>query len=468
MLKSRFKLLCGSLFVLALALRLFYAFDSKVEDAIVGDINYYTLYAWNLEQTQTFSSSLPNDEKKFPDSFRGPGYPMMLAAMMAIAGNAKISIGEGTHGRSKLIAEPSTWMTFAYIFQSVLGALSVLIAIAIARFWLAEEPSLLVGLSIALWPHLIVFCATLLSETLFGFSLLLALWMTLKANRGRQRFMAGGAGMAFGAAYLINPVVALLPLLIAIGFALQRRTYLAIIFAAAYLLLPLSWAARNTTIDADSPGATSRLVQNFVEGSWPQFLTALNSRFANETSAEIVAAEADEEKVFETDPKAGFQLVRERMALDPLYYINWYLFEKPYLLWAWSVRVGWGDIYFLATPVSPFARIALLKGIKYVFALLNPTFFVFALFAICLAAVRSIRNGIEKSFPLFVIASAVVYFTGVHVVLQAEPRYSIPYRPEEVLLAITASTWLVDRFARTWTAQRNHRMTELAEMEADS
>ena len=45
-----------------------------------------------------------------------------------------------------------------------------------------------------------------------------------------------------------------------------------------------------------------RAEQNFVEGSWPAYHTAMNSRFSNEISASIVQAIADEEAAFIADP----------------------------------------------------------------------------------------------------------------------------------------------------------------------
>jgi hypothetical protein len=36
-----------------------------------------------------------------------------------------------------------------------------------------------------------------------------------------------------------------------------------------------------------------------------------------------------------------------------------------------------------------------------------------------------------------------LYVTAVHVVLQAEPRYAISYRPVEMLLAVSALAWAI-------------------------
>jgi len=184
-----------------------------------------------------------------------------------------------------------------------------------------------------------------------------------------------------------------------------------------------------------------------VQGSWPEYLAAYNARFSDDIARKIVAAEAAEETTFVANPKAGLALMRERLAQNPGYYLYWYIVQKPFLLWDWSVRVGWGDIYFLATEKSPYERLSVLRLIKNSFALLNPVFF--ALAALCAFALVVARwRGATTEFGLTLVARLAVYVTALHVVFQAEPRYAIPYRAEEVLLAVTAGAWGVGKLRR--------------------
>jgi 4-amino-4-deoxy-L-arabinose transferase-like glycosyltransferase len=447
--KSRFVFLCSLLVLLGFALRVFYAFDAKPENPILGDINEYVLYAWNLHQTGTFSSTLPNNELIVADSYRGPGYPLMLAGAMSLAGNAKLYLRDAGGDRSSLVADPSTWVSYSYLTQALLGALSVLLTIAIARKWLGTAASLSAGLIVALWPHSIVFSATLLSETLFGFLLLLSLWLLSNGQQNRNPTSAAVAGLAFGVSYLVNPILALFPLFAAMILIRQKSLRLGTVFLVAYLVIPLAWIIRNATIESPH-GAGARVAQNFVQGSWPQFLTALNSRFSNEISAQIVEAEVEEERAFIADPRIGIDSVLERMSLDPGYYASWYLLKKPFLLWDWKLGVGWGDIYFLATPNSPFERIPILKATKQLFAGINPALFALAALTAVGIAIKSLTRRSKIAFPLAATAWMALYLTAVHTVLQAEPRYSIPYRPMEILLAVTAITWLCDYIQKQW------------------
>lgn len=455
---SRFILLCSLVVLLGFALRVFYAFDAKPVDPIRGDINEYVLYAWNLKQSKTFSSTLPNQGPILADNYRGPGYPLLLAGAMSLAGNAQLYLRPADAGRMVLVADPSTWMMYVFFAQALLGALSILLTIALARRWLSYPASVFAGLITALWPHSIVFSATLLSETLFGFLLMLAIWLLSKCEESdRKLMMAALAGLAFAAGYLVNPIIALFPILTAAALMLNRKAHIATVLLIVYLFVPLAWMARNASLESPH-GVGARIAQNFVQGSWPQFLTALNSRFANDISAQIVQAEAEEERAFVADPVTGMSSVMERMSVDPGYYASWYLLKKPFLLWDWNLAVGWGDIYFLVTPNSPFKRVLLLKATKQVFEAMNPILFGLAAIAAFSAAFGSLRRRSTITFALAITAWMALYLTAVHTVLQAEPRYSIPYRPLEVLLAITAVSWTYGLF-QSWRSRRAKKIT---------
>jgi hypothetical protein len=443
------------LFLLALALRMFYAFDAKVRNPIIGDVNQYVLYAWNLTHFGTFSSTLPTGNTPVvADNYRGPGYPVMLAGAMRLAGDARLGLQpEGDH--YTLVAETTTWINYVYLMQALLGALSVVLTIAIARFWLSPPAALLAGTLVALWPHLVVFSAALLSETLFGFALLLALWQLCSAQRANSGPGMALSGLAFGATYLVNPLIALFPVLTALLLVWRKHARLSVIFVVAYLIAPVSWGMRNAGLDEQAHGAVERAAQNFVQGSWPEYLTAFNSRFSNEIARKIVDAEAEEETAFVANPRNGLAAMHERIALDPGYYLWWYIARKPFLLWDWNVRVGWGDIYFLATERSPYEQVPVLKVLRNSFAFLNPGFF--ACGALCvLALIVAVFRRRPIEFALGTVALLALYVTVVHVVLQAEPRYSIPYRAEEVLLAITTCAWISEKLRR-FSADRTQR-----------
>jgi hypothetical protein len=429
----------------ALLLRLLYVGMSQVEYPIRGDSNQYVLYAWNLTHRATFSTSMPDEPEAVPDSYRGPGYPLLLAATMVAAGHADLPLRPGPGGLTALGRESDTWMTLAQLLQALLGAATVALVIATMRLWAAPGWALAAGAITALWPHLVSFSGVLLSETLFGFVLMLALWLLCRCVERPDARSAAAAGIGWGCACLVNPVAGLFPLLAgAVMVRSSRRA--ALIFVLGFAVLPAAWAIRNSAV-AQGPGALERIEQNFVQGSWPQYHTAFNSRFDNAISRRIVAAIDGEFQTLHASPGTGLAAIADRFAVDPPYYLRWYLLSKPFLLWDWDVRIGAGDIYYLPTTHSPFARIPLLAMLKTALRWLNPVFFLLAAAAAFAGAWATLFRA-RASRPFGLLCLLALYLTAVHVALQAEPRYSVPYRPEEIMLAVAALAWITFALAR--------------------
>ena len=421
--------------MLALLLREYFILVTHVEAPIRGDIREYIDYAWNLLHRHTFSNAQPGSAVVVPDAYRGPGYPLFLAASM-LAGGAG-----------------DRWYFIALHAQALLGTITVLMGILLARHWLARGWSLAAGALMAVWPHHIAATGALLSEVVFGFALMLALLLTAQAGRQRSTGWAIAAGIAWGCAWLVNPITLLFPLLVALVFwraGIGRQGAYLLVIA---LMFAGVWAGRNATLppQSDTPG---RATINFVQGSWPQFLRALNdARLTGPTASpiprQIVQAVDEETRLFAKDPQAGLHSMADRMALDPGYYARWYAFGKPWLLWDWDIRVGTGDVYYHAVTHSPLETHPLLHNMKATLRALNPAIFLLSV----LAAAGIIGHGLRRRASLalapLLVALFFVYVTLMHTALQAEPRYAIPYRPMQLLLAVTtlavASGWLRGR-----------------------
>ena len=88
----------------------------------------------------------------------------------------------------------------------------------------------------------------------------------------------------------------------------------------------------------------------------------------------------------------------------------------------------------------------MLRGLRSLLHLLNPLVFVLALAGLLAIARRSWRG--EGSGAAMLTALAFVYVTAIHNVFQAEPRYAIAYRPEELLLAFAALAALAEAWRR--------------------
>jgi len=154
-----------------------------------------------------------------------------------------------------------------------------------------------------------------------------------------------------------------------------------------------------------------------------------------------------EERVMRSDPREGLGLVGRRMAAAPMHYLAWYL-SKPALLWDWSIRMGMGDIYVYPTAHSPFDHNPLLRAWVSVCHGLNPLLMLLA-FAGCIAVLwRAPPAGIASIAGLLLL-----YVTLLYSALQAEPRYAIPFRSLEILLACHTlqrlASWVEARRAMT-------------------
>ena len=430
----RFPWLVLALTLLALVLRAAYFTGSQVASPIVGDIVDYWSYAWNLVQHGVFSHAPPGPAIPAPDSWRGPGYPFFLAVCLRLAG------GDMTGG-----------VVVAQWAQLFLGALLVPLTCALGRNWLSRNFALFAGLLVAVWPHLVVFASTLLSETLLASLLLLMMWLGSLAQQRRDWRLALAAGAVAGCAALVNPLVLLFPPVLALLLLVRGERRVALACLGAFALVAGAWSLRNAGLPSEA-SAADRARTNLVQGSWPLFHAANNDRFDNEIAAAYYANIEREVQLLNSNPEAGYAQIGARLREEPGAYAYWYLLAKPWLLWDWSVRVGWGDVYFLQTTRSPFERVPVFRALHAVAKALNPLVFALALAAALwsLATLLRPRQASPEALARLQVALLCCYVTAVHTVLQAEPRYAVAYRPLELLLAVSA----IALAAQAWTRRR--------------
>lgn len=409
----RFVLYAFGVALFGLLLRELFVLLAIVPDPFEGDASAYMAYVRHIVHDGTFSMAY-NADAVTPDAYRSPGYPLFLAAFVKPIGI-------------------SGWYHYVVQGQILLGTATVALSIALAREYLPRGWALLVGGLMATQPHHIAASAFLLSEVLLAFVVTLALYATARALRGRSTGWALAGGVAFGAGFLINPILALFPSLL-----LFWRTREAVIVALVAVLFVGGWSVRNASIPESH--ANDRAYVNLVQGSYPLYHAAYNNRTLNPDAkavSDVIDAEA---AAMLRDPAAGLVTMRERMAREPAEYLRWYL-GKPYLLWDWEVRIGAGGIYTQTVEMSPLDRIPILRAMSAIARGINP--FLFAL-AAGFAALALWRRTAVLPALLF------VYVTAIHTVLQAEPRYAIAYRSVEMLLAVGGLAWLTQ-----WVASQS-------------
>jgi hypothetical protein len=425
--------------VVALTLRLYFVTHAQVlqavdQESVRGDASQYYDYAWNIVHRGVFSSALPSEAVALPDSYRDPGYPLLLALAM------------------RLTDSFDTFYACVLIAQAILGAATVTLLVLAARHWLPPRPLAVVALIMAVWPHSLSIPAYLLTETLTGFLCAAAFVATEYASRNHKPSIWAVAGAAWSLAGMTNavllPFAALLAILLYLRLRIDRRAALAL--ALASLVLPAGWTIRSTTLPTGA-SSTSRAVTNFVQGSWPSYHDAFRSaRHRDFHGTEDLRLMQTEMDALQARPRDGFALMFDRMRVRPLAYVGWYMW-KPALLWAWDIRIGQGDIYIYPTRDSPLASTGPLWVIRAACYLANPAILALMILGIVLTALDRDSDVVASS-----AAALVLFVTLIYSALQSEPRYAIPFRGVEMLLAARGALYL-----KSWAHNRSKKVRHL-------
>lgn len=402
--------------LLALTLRLYFVTTVVVDHPIRGDAIQYVTAAWNLIHRHVFSIAPPNTPVIYGDSYRDPGFPSFLAIWLS------------------LFSETGPWYLATLVAQASLGAATITLLMIASRRWIPDSWLVAAGLLMAIWPHSVTICSYLLSETLFGFLCALALFL-LSTGATRQSYgWFTASGLCFGAAALTNAMLLpFAPLLAAAMFMLQPATRkYAIVLALSGLLMPFMWQIRNAQLPSTGHDASGRALLNLVQGSWPDYHSSWRAHviYHLPDTDHVQQKIEDEYNVVRGNFAHGLSAMYSRMSQAPFRYLAWYA-SKPAHLWGWGIQIGDGDIYVNPTLNSPFMFNPVLRVMAAACEALNPILAVLAGWG-CLSTLRNSRRA-----PMIALAISLMtlYVTGVYSLLQAEPRYAIPFRCIEILLA---------------------------------
>ena len=325
--------------------------------------------------------------------------------------------------------------------QAVLGALTASLSASIACRDLGSAYGWAVGVLMAVWPHLVTINGYLLSETLYGFLLVATLWLLGGVERGGHIARAIAAGGTAGLAWLTNPVSGAIWLAWAVWMMVRGARRAGVVFALVLALAPLGWSMRNS-IDVPTGASSSddRAWVNLVQGSHPAYHDVHMAKLL-ETMTPAQQAEwgeiAAEVELGTRSRAQGLRRLGARLAESPGDSLLWYAVRKPLLLWDWSIRIGQGGFYVYPTYDSPFEYSMLFRIAASLAYALNPAIGIGALAGILLCMFAELRHAraMRLRADLVFVALTLFVATAVHVVLQAEPRYAIPYRPFEFIAA---------------------------------
>ena len=331
------------IFLMALGLRLYYVNTAVIDTPIRADAAKYYTIANNLLNLGVYSSQ--TGTKPVPEIAITPGYPFFIASVLSMArDNPRFSYG--------LILN----------LQAVLGAVIVLITYLVGLLFLPFWAALAAGLLAALSPHLIVICGYVLTEALFTFFFMLAVYLVLQAWLRAASHLFLCFGLVAGIASLVRPALGLYPFCVAAGLLLITRPGKIRLKIAGFIILgflvvwgPWSYwkhqAAANMTV-AYSPTAAS-----FALGIYPDLIYQ-DPRLRGFPYMEDPAY---------TDMSRNFRnalaVLQERVAAEPARYLYWYAVGKPLTYWSWSIIAGQGGLLsirwfhpFTITTILPMPR----------------------------------------------------------------------------------------------------------------
>jgi 4-amino-4-deoxy-L-arabinose transferase-like glycosyltransferase len=213
--------------------------------------------------------------------FRTPGYPLLLAPILALLGDGPAAI----------------WA--ARVAGAGLGVLTVGLTICWARLLLGRRASLWAGAMAAVYPGLIGLSVMVLSEALFCPLMVAQLlcWSLAEVSLARtwQRVWSGLAGVTCGAAILTRPSWLLfLPLAVVVGLLWSRnrrvpRLWNWAVMCAACLLIMLPWWIRNYRVAGHFVPSTLQAGASLYDGWNPRASGASNMWFTAEYARRVRA-----------------------------------------------------------------------------------------------------------------------------------------------------------------------------------
>lgn len=412
-------------FFIAVLLRVNYVRKTVDDITIARDAEHYVTYGRNLAFYRTFSKQ--NDKfTPIPDSFRSPGYPFFIALAMKIGGESK-------------------YLKLVVYTQAFLSAALVPLTFFAGMFFLPIPAAIAAALLVAISPHLVTTTACLLTETLYSFLLLSAICVFQLALRNFTIWLAGTAAVLFGCAFLTNETTLFIPIILSLviiwgGYFStgqligKRKTYAITFFLAIYMIFPICWWLRGYyNVPTTAQKGSDRAVVTMSHGAYPGFI------HKNPFYKRFPYREDPQQPVFASSLRNFSKILWSRTKNEPLRYMVWYLFGKPFYLWNWNIIQGAGDIYINPVKNSLFVESEIAGGVNRAMKFLHPLLLVSALMSVPMIYLikkpkRIISNYLRQT-PLVPLAICI-YFTIIYTIFAPWPRYSIPLRPELYLCAI--------------------------------
>ena len=406
----------------SLALKIAYINTTEIISPIRADAAQYVLYGYNLYKHGIYSQE--KSKSPTPDSFRSPGFPLLIALAFHLGGT-------------------DNFYLLTLVMQIIITSLLVPLSYLLARILLPNLGALSVSFLVAFSPHLMSISSYLLSESLLSFLFLIALTCFLYGIKHSNKSLIISSYIFFGLSYLTNEVTFFMPFVVSgFTFIYMLRTkqpnnnfnsYKIILLGLViFSLFPSGWLLRNSLhVSSNSITSNSRALNTLTHGTYPDFIYK-DPRFKYFPYREDPAQPA-----YSSSITTFIEIFTKRVKERPFRYLTWYTIEKPYYLWTWDIMQGQGDIYIYPVKNSLFTKFTFANDIKNLLKYLH----ILLHFSIYVGFISLLlqRNHKEDNLNIYLLFAVFFYLTIIYAIFVPWPRYAIPYRP----LFYTIGVWSI-------------------------
>lgn len=383
-----------------------------------GDSAKYLSYAYNLKNFGIYgmdhltlyppgTAAEVIRERVKPDAVVSPGYPLFLSAFLGGEYTGK----QFDAARLSQVILSSITILLAYFVFSGFGSVYGLAAAALT----------------AMSPHLINMNLFLLTEPLFCFLLLGAMFHLARIRPESGALVYLAAGLLFGFATLTRPWI--------IGYALIVALYLVVsplktgIAKPALLLigflLPIApWIIRNDYVlgfSAD-PALTAISVHH---GMYPYMMYDMRPETLG------FAYRADPKAAELNSLTSTLHELKKRYLENPSLYLRWYLLGKVNTVFSWGLLAAASDIFVYKVGKSPYFSLPQFYMTRFYMEQIHQSLTILSFAGVLLVWLpnRVLKLSQSALFVARSISLLMIYFIILHIIGAPFPRYSIPLRP---------------------------------------
>lgn len=396
---------------LGLALRLFVLFTEGDRMFLGTDDENYVESAEKLLRTGVLTYS----HWAGPTVFVMPGYPLLLGLVFIITGG-------------------TSWLA-ARLMQVAVSMVALWLSVKLGERLGGRSIGMLAGLILAVYPPNLTAPDFLMTETVFTFSLLLALyWFALAAESGHTGwFVLTGLAVALGTYF--RPTAGLLPAVFFVcllirgdgwrrgdnwlmadrwrrGELLHRAVYGTVVMGVTLVLLLSPWIIRNYIQFKEIIPFTVSSGNPFLRGTYINseiIVRNKSERFPWVEGSHILSDRAQME--------FGKKRLMEGFRTDFWGYLRWYTIGKFADFWG-------GPYYYRELSYLPAKPVRVFHG------------------ALLITGTAGLFLGLfRRKWPVIMMFLVSGYFTFLHMVYLTGPRYSFPTMQ---LLGILAAYGLVE------------------------